>query len=79
MPTVDLPGNAVNAHRFGFERQAQIVAESGDLRVLDAGFGLELERGDDRAGMNLLDGAHDFEFGGLLLQQRGARPQFALR
>ena len=74
-----LSGNAIDANRFGFKREAEVVAESGDLRVLDAGFGLELERGDDRTRMNLLDRAHNFKLGGLLLEQRGARPQFALR
>ena len=69
-------GNAIDAHRFGFEREAEIVAEPGDFRVLDSGFGLELERGHDRAGMDLLHRADNFKFGGLLLEQRRARPQF---
>ena len=44
-----LAGNAIDQHRLGLHRQAQVVGEAGDLRVLHAGVGLELERRDDRA------------------------------
>ena len=52
-----LAGNAIDADRFRFKRQTQIVAEAGDPRVLHARFRLEFECRDDRARVNLLDRA----------------------
>ena len=40
-----------DANRFGFQSQAQIFGEADDAAVLDPGVGLELERGDDGAGV----------------------------
>ena len=53
MPTVDLPGNAIDQHRFGLHRQAEVVGQAGDLAVLHAGIRLELVGRDDRSRMNL--------------------------
>ena len=72
-------GNAIDADGFGFEGKAEVVAESGDPRVFDAGLGFEFEGRDDRAGMDLLNRAHNFEFRGLLFQQRGALRAVRLR
>ena len=44
-----LAGDAIDQHRLGLHRQAQVVGEAGDLAVLHAGVGLELEGRDDRA------------------------------
>ena len=46
-----------------FKREAKIVAEIGDAAVLDSGFGLELERGDDRSGIDLRDLPVNLELG----------------
>jgi hypothetical protein len=43
-------GNAVNTHCFGFERETEVVTQSRDLRVLDAGLRLEFEGRHDRTG-----------------------------
>ena len=78
MPTVDLPGNAIDQHRLGLHRQAQIVGEAGDLAVLHAGVRLELVGRDDRARMDLDDRAFDRELAALLLEQARAVHQLAL-
>ena len=66
--------DALDQNRFGAQREAQIVAEARDAAVLDSRLGLEFERGDDRAGIDLRDVAADFEFGAFLLD--GARALF---
>ena len=48
-----LAGNALDQNRFGLQAEAQIFGERGDAAVLDAGFGLELEGGDDGTGIDL--------------------------
>ena len=73
-----LAGNAIDQHRLGLHREAEIVGEAGDLGVLHAGVRLELERGDDRARVNLHDAALDRELAALLLEQPRAVHQLAL-
>ena len=58
-----LARHALDQNALGFEREAKIVAEIGDAAVLDSGFGLELERGDDRAGIDLGDLPVNLELG----------------
>ena len=48
-PDGGLAGNAIDEHRLGPHGQRQVVGQAGHLAVLHAGFGLELERRDDRA------------------------------
>ena len=67
MPTVGLPGDALDQDRFGLQAEAQILGERGDAAVLDAGFRLELERGDDRAGIDLDHRAGTLNSSNLLL------------
>jgi hypothetical protein len=50
-----LAGHALDQDAFGAQREAEIVGEADDAAVLDAGFGLEFEGGDDRAGIDLRD------------------------
>ena len=50
-----LAGHALDEDALGAQRQAEIVGEAGDAAVLDAGFGLELEGRDHRAGIDLRD------------------------
>src|SRR5271163_5092071 len=71
-------GDAFDQDGFGLERQAEIVAQVGDAAVFDAGFGLEFESGDDRAGIDLGDVAADVEFHALGFDGAGAFFQFAL-
>ena len=44
-----LAGDAIDQHRLGLHRQAEIVGEAGDLAVLHPGVRLELVGRDDRA------------------------------
>ena len=78
MPTVDLPGDAIDQDRLGLHRQAEVVGEAGDLAVLHAGVRLELVGRDHRAGVDLDDGALDRELAALLLEQPRAFHQLAL-
>ncbi len=55
--------HALDQNALGFQREAKIVAKIGDAAVLDAGFGLELERRDDRSGIDLRDLAVNLELG----------------
>ena len=73
-----LARDAIDQHRFGLHREAEVVGEAGDLRVLHAGIRLELEGGDDRARMDLHDAAFDRELAALLLEQPRAVHQLAL-
>ncbi len=57
-PDVALAAHAVDADRLGLEGEGQVVGEPDDLRVLDAGVGLELVGGDDGPGVDLPHGAH---------------------
>ena len=52
---VRFAGHAVNADGFGFERETEVVNQTGDARILDAGVGLELVSRDDGAGADVLD------------------------
>ena len=57
-----LAGDALDQDRFGLQAQAQVFGQRRDAAVLDAGFGLELERGHHRAGVDLHHGAVHVEF-----------------
>ena len=61
-----LAGHALDEDALGVQGEAEIVGEAGDAAVLDAGFGLDLERGDDRAGIDLRDLSAHIELGALL-------------
>jgi hypothetical protein len=63
-----IAGDAVDEDRLGLHREAEVVGEAGDLAVLHAGVGLELERGDDRARMDLGDLPLDRELAAFLLE-----------
>ena len=73
-----LAGDAIDQHRLGLHRQAQVVGEAGDLAVLHAGVRLELVGRDDRARVDLDDRAFDRELAALLLEQPRAVHQLAL-
>ena len=74
-----LAGDAVDQHRLGLHREAQVVGEAGDLRVLHAGVGLELERRHDRArDESATTRALDRELAAFLLEQPRAVHQLAL-
>ncbi len=49
MPTVGLPGNALDQDGLGLQSEAQVLGKGRDAAVLDARFRLEFERGHDRA------------------------------
>ena len=65
---VALPAHPVDADGLGLEGEREVVREAHDLRVLDAGVGLELVGGDHGPGVDLLHGAHDPELAALRLQ-----------
>ena len=65
---VALAADAVDADRLGLEGEGEVVGEADDLRVLDAGVGLELVGGDDRPGVDLLDRPHHAELAALRLE-----------
>ena len=73
-----LAGDAVDQHRLGLHRQAEVVGEAGDLAVLHPGVRLELVGGDDRARVDLHDRAFDRELAALLLEQPRPFHQLAL-
>ena len=73
-----LAGDAFDQHRLGLHGEAQIVGQAGHLAVLHAGVRLELERRDDRPGMDLDDRALDGELAALLLEQPRRFHQLAL-
>jgi len=73
-----LPRDAIDEHRFRLHREAQVVREPGDLRVLHAGVRLEFEGRHDRSRMDLRDGAFDGELAAFLFEQARAIHQFAL-
>jgi hypothetical protein len=73
-----LPGDAIDQHRFGLHRQAQIVGQAGDLRVFHAGVRLELVGRDDGAGVDLHHRPFDRELAALFLEQARAVHQLAL-
>src|SRR6266705_3871343 len=57
-----LAGNALDQDGFGLQGQAQIFGEANDPAVLDAGFRLEFERGDNAAWVDLRDAALHVKF-----------------
>ena len=69
-----LAGDAVDEDRLGLHGEAQVVGQPGDLRVLHAGVGFELERGDDRTRMNLDDRALRPQIRGTFPRGGGRRP-----
>ena len=73
-----LAGNAIDQHRLGLHRQAEVVGEAGDLAVFHAGVGLELVGRDDRTRVDLHDRAFDRELAALLFEQPRAFHQLAL-
>ena len=73
-----LAGDALDQDGFGLQAQAQILGEGGDAAVLDAGFGLELEGGDHRAGIDLDHVAEHVELFELGLDAAGGVLQFLL-
>ncbi len=77
-PDRGLAGDAIDQHGFGLHRQAQVVGQPGDLAVLHAGIGLELEGRHHRAGVDLHHRALDRELAALLLEVPGRVHQFAL-
>ena len=73
-----LAGNALDQDRFGLQSEAEIFGEVGDAAVLDAGFGLEFEGGDHRAGIDLHHVAEHVELFELRLDAAGGVLQFLL-
>ena len=73
-----LARDAIDQHRLGLHRETEIVGQAGDAAVLHAGVGLELVGRDDRAGMDLDDGALDGELAALLFEQPRGVHQLAL-
>ena len=74
-----LAGDAIDQHRLGLHREAEVVGEAGDLRVLHAGVRLELEGRDDRARMDLDDAAFDRELAALSPRAGARRPSARAR
>ena len=74
-----LAGHALDEDALGAQRQAEIVAQAGDAAVLDAGFGLELEGRDHRAGIDLHDLAAHVELAALFGQHLRQVLQLELR
>src|SRR5208282_771834 len=66
-----LAGHALDQDALSAQGEAEIVGEADDAAVFDAGFGLEFEGGDDRAGVDLRDLPEDFEFRVLCGQNLG--------
>ena len=73
-----LARNALDEHRLGLHGEAEVVGKPGDLAVLHAGVGLELEGRDHRAGVDLHDRAFDRELAALLFEQARRFHQLAL-
>src|SRR5688500_6051392 len=71
-------GHAVDADRYGPQRQRKVVLEVHDLADLDAGRGLELEYRDHRAGADGLDRALDAELGATAADQLAKADQLGL-
>ena len=69
-------GNAVNAYRFGFKRQAKVVSQAGDPGIFNARLWLEFECRYNGPRVDLLDCAHHFEFASFLFDQTRALPKF---
>src|SRR5260370_18924525 len=73
-----LAGHTLDQDRLGRHRETEIVGKPGDAGDLDAGFGLELKRGDNRPGIDLRDLSIDVEFSTLLHQDAGLFAQSLL-
>ncbi len=70
-PDGGFAGHALDEDGFGGHGEAEIVCETSDAGVLDAGVGVELECGDDGAGVDLGDLSVDAELGALLDEGAG--------
>ena len=75
---VRLARHAIDANRFGFERQTKIVNERYDARVLHARIGFEFVSGDNRTGTDVFDLAGDIELFALFGETRGEAEQFGI-
>src|ERR1035437_3068152 len=71
-------GHTLDEDGFGAHGKAKIVVQSGDARVLDAGFGLELVGGDHGAGIDLDDLAANVELVAFFHQDAGLIAQLVL-
>src|ERR1700690_2204095 len=72
------PRNSLDEKRFRFEREAQIIRQSGNAAVLDSGFRLEFKSCYYRPRINLRDVALYVEFFRLLLDGASAIFQLSL-
>ncbi len=68
----------VDEDGLGFHREAEVLGQPGDLAVLDASVRLELERRDDRAGVDLNRLALHGELAAFLFEEARRVHQFAL-
>ena len=75
-PDCGLARHALDQNALGFERQAEVIREVGDAAVLDARLGLEFERRDHRAGIDLRHLPVNVELGILFRQHLGQQLQF---
>ena len=71
-----LPGNALDEDGFRLQSKAQVFRQTDNAAVLDAGFGLEFERGDDRPRVDLRDAPLDVKFEALGFNRPRALLQF---
>ena len=71
-------GHALDQDALGAHGEAEVVLQVDDAAVLDARLGLELEGGDDRAGIDLHHRAQDAELFALLGQGQGQLLQLLL-
>ena len=78
MPTVGLPGMRSIRIDSACSPRQRSSREVGDAAVLDAGFGLELESGDHRAGVDLHHVAQHVELFELRLDAAGGFFQLLL-
>ena len=74
-----LARDAIDQHRLGLHREAQVVGEAGDAAVLHAGVGLELVGRDDRAGVDLDDLCPRRRTRGTSLRAGAPRPSARVR
>ena len=78
-PDRGFPGDALDQDRLGAQGQAKIFGKSCNAAVLDSRFGLEFERGDHRAGIDLRHLSIHFEFLAFELDRASIFLQLALR
>ena len=73
-----LARHAIDADRFGFQSQAEIVDESGNARVLHTGIRFELISRDDGTRTDEFDLAGNIELATLLSELRRHPEQFII-